>query len=87
MSVQQLNLPLISFDFKKQFVPWRGIYSLMQGGWRQLPIKVQDFKWENYGEFKDILHTELENALIKYKINEVVNFSILCDNYITVKIK
>jgi len=74
-------------NFKEQYVPWRGIFTIMQGGWRCLPIRLGNFRWEDYDKFKGLLMAEIKNALTKYKISEVDKFSILCDGTITAKIK
>jgi len=79
----------------RNFEPWRGIDSLMEGGWRRLPIKLDkelDLKKLSPKEetlLFDALNLDVRKKLkqYKFKISQVDKFAIMCDGMFTVRIK
>lgn len=75
---------------KNNFKEWQGISTLMERGWRKLPIKIECSIVELLADYRDInlLAEEIEEVLKKYKIDisNVKAFSMLGE-YITVQIK
>jgi hypothetical protein len=74
--------------FKDLYVDWQGIFTIMSGNWKMLPVRVCDFNWNDYDELESILNKEIFDSLIKYNIdyNRVLNYSILCDGSIVVNV-
>ena len=75
---------------KTKFKNWYGFLSLMEGGWRRLPIRIDPNDIKDVikdEEALSIVSKEIRDALKKYsfKISDIEYFSMLCDGSLVVK--
>jgi len=73
---------LLKFKFKR----WNGFYSIMEGGWRLLPVRMEGC---NFSGAENILAKEIRKALKRYKImvSNINGFSMTSDGTIIVQLK
>ena len=58
-----------TISFRQRFKSWRGLLSLMEGGWIKLPIRIEDFTWDMFNDdLERILEGQIREALQKYHI-------------------
>jgi hypothetical protein len=71
---------------KSKFKPWNGLYSIMEGGWRLLPVRMDGC---NFSGAENILAKEIRMALKKYKMKvpNINAFSMVSDGTILVQLK
>lgn len=76
-------------DFKEKYKVWHGLKTLMEGGWRGLPVRVEGFTWSDYEELSPLLNKSIEESLIKYHydINNIKGFSIWTNGDVLVQVK
>jgi hypothetical protein len=70
INVDYFNGSKLKIKFKQKFKNWHGISTLMQGGWKLLPVRVEAFNWNWLDDgFDKILEKQIREALQKYKIS------------------
>ena len=70
-------------------VTWNGIHSLMERGWRQLPIRIDEKSIKVLDvDVIEVLVSQVESVLRKYhiRVSNIKAFSILNGGYLCVQI-